>query len=152
MFSVRYELDLYKEVFQISAAIFLVLVQRTKTMRALYTSVCVWGRSGPLLWPPYCYHTWKEITFRKSIRMVLGLRTVIATFKFTQYMCKYFTTGDRNVLLVVLNMMLPFSAQILARTYKASYDTSLYEVFALSMTTEHVFKMWPLFFSQKHPV
>jgi hypothetical protein len=146
VFSVRYKLDLYKEVFQISAAIFLVLVQWTKTMRALYTSVCVRGRSGSLLWSPYCYHTWKEITFRKSIRMVLGLCTVIATFKFIQYTCKYFTTGDRNARLVLLNMMLPFSAQILARAYKASYDTSLYEVFALCRSTEHVFKMWPLFF------
>jgi len=71
--------------------------------------------------------------------MVLGLCTVIATFKFVQYTCKYFTTGDRNVRLVLLHVMLPFSAQILARAYKASYDTSLYEVFALFRSTEHVF-------------
>jgi len=43
-----------------------------------------------------------------------------------------------------LHVMLPFSGQILARAYKASYDTSLYEVFAL-LSTEHVFKIWHFF-------
>lgn len=77
--------------------------------------------------------------------MVLRCRTVIATFKFIQNTRKYFTTDDRNVLIVLLNMMLPFSAQILARANKACCDTSLYEVFDLCWPTEHVSKMWPLF-------
>ena len=59
--------------------------------------------------------------------MVLGRCTVIPTLKFIQYTCKYFTTGDRSDRLALLKMMLPFSAQILARAYKAYYDTSLYE-------------------------
>ena len=37
-------------------------------------------------------------------------------------------------------------------TFKASYNTRLYEVFALFWFTEHVSKMWSLFFFQKHPV
>jgi len=78
--------------------------------------------------------------------MVLGCSTVTATFKFIQYTRKYFTREDRNVRLLLLNMMLPFSPQILARANKACYDTRLYEVFALCWSTEHVSNMWPLFF------
>lgn len=77
--------------------------------------------------------------------MVLRCRTVIATFKFIQNTRKYFTTDDRNVLIVLLNMMLPFSAEILARANKACCDTRLYEVFDSCWPTEHVSKMWPLF-------
>jgi len=84
--------------------------------------------------------------------MVLGSCTVIATSKFIQYTRKYFTRDDRNVRLVLLNMMLPFSAQNLARTNKACYDTRLHEVFALCWSTEHVSNMWLFFFFQKHPV